>query len=342
MITAAVAGDGLETIARSASEALGCPVMIALPSIGGPLVWPIDARVPDRDALDDAGSGAKYVQVRIGDEVVGVVAALGSARPQAALSEWLEAAAAASAVATVVRGSPADEAERFLTALASARSTDVHAAVAEAARLGLDLSDGAVAICAQGNGADPPPAGHGALLVRTHRGRLLGLANPDAEALAAELRSMGMTVACSTRRSAPGAVHEALREAQLMLELALNPATMLVGQEETFRLLIGVLLHDRQELELLRAQTILPLDAYDSDHDTELLVTLQEFLAHHGSTTETAESMHLHRHTVGYRLARVQEVSGLSPYESDGRERLSLGLKAHQILEADQRLPKHE
>jgi DNA-binding PucR family transcriptional regulator len=153
---------------------------------------------------------------------------------------------------------------------------------------------------------------------------------------------MGMTVACSTRRSAPGAVHEALREAQLMLELALNPATMLVGQEETFRLLIGVLLHDRQELELLRAQTILPLDAYDSDHDTELLVTLQEFLAHHGSTTETAESMHLHRHTVGYRLARVQEVSGLSPYESDGRERLSLGLKAHQILEADQRLPKHE
>ena len=43
--------------------------------------------------------------------------------------------------------------------------------------------------------------------------------------------------------------------------------------------------------------------------------------------------MRLHRHTVGYRLSRVQEVSGLSPYESDGRERLSLGLKAHQILE---------
>ena len=47
--------------------------------------------------------------------------------------------------------------------------------------------------------------------------------------------------------------------------------------------------------------------------------------------------MALHRHTVGYRLSRVHEVSGLSPYESDGRERLSLGLKAHQILEADER-----
>jgi len=31
-------------------------------------------------------------------------------------------------------------------------------------------------------------------------------------------------------------------------------------------------------------------------------------------------------------------VSGLSPYESDGRERLSLGLKAAQILAAQERL----
>jgi sugar diacid utilization regulator len=48
--------------------------------------------------------------------------------------------------------------------------------------------------------------------------------------------------------------------------------------------------------------------------------------------------MRLHRHTVGYRLARVHEVSALSPYESEGRERLSLGLKADQILAAHQRL----
>jgi len=41
---------------------------------------------------------------------------------------------------------------------------------------------------------------------------------------------------------------------------------------------------------------------------------------------------------VGYRLSRVHDVSDLSPYESDGRERLSLGLKAHQILEAQRRL----
>jgi DNA-binding PucR family transcriptional regulator len=82
--------------------------------------------------------------------------------------------------------------------------------------------------------------------------------------------------------------------------------------------------------------------AYDSEHGTALVATLREFLIHDGSTTETAERMRLHRHTVGYRLARVHEVSGLSPYESDGRERLSLGLKADQILAARERPSNHE
>jgi PucR family transcriptional regulator, purine catabolism regulatory protein len=151
-----------------------------------------------------------------------------------------------------------------------------------------------------------------------------------------------MEVALSAPRRQPSLLHEALREAMLLAELSAVPDTALGGQEETYRLLIGVLLRDPEELELLRSRTISPLLVYDAEHDTELLVTLGTFLARHGSTTETAEAMQLHRHTVGYRLSRVQEVSGLSPYESDGRERLSLGLKAAQILAADHRLAKPE
>jgi purine catabolism regulator len=129
-----------------------------------------------------------------------------------------------------------------------------------------------------------------------------------------------------------------LREAELLREL--GPGAN--GQEQTYRLLVGVLLTNPAELEGLRAETVSPLMAYDAEHGTELVSTLREFLLHDGSTTETAERMQLHRHTVGYRLARVHEVSGLSPYESDGRERLSLGLKADQILAANRRLSKHE
>ncbi len=140
-----------------------------------------------------------------------------------------------------------------------------------------------------------------------------------------------------SRSAAPEPDPRALREAELMAEL--GPAVN--GQEETYRLLVGVLVRDPGELEQLRVQTISPLQAYDREHHTELVETLREFLAHHGSTIETADRMELHRHTVGYRLARVHEVSGLSPYESEGRERLSLGLKADQILIANERMRKH-
>jgi DNA-binding PucR family transcriptional regulator len=144
--------------------------------------------------------------------------------------------------------------------------------------------------------------------------------------------------ALTERLRDPGRHGDAVRSAMLLAECSALGDAALNGQEDTYRLLIGVLLRDPGELEQLRASTIAPLLAYDAEHETELLVTLEKFLAHHGSTTETAEAMGLHRHTVGYRLSRVQEVSGLSPYESDGRERLGLGLKAAHILAAWDRL----
>jgi hypothetical protein len=328
MVSGAVAGDDLESIAASASNALGRPVAIELSALGEPVLSPPTAA---------AGPIADSVPIRIGDEVVGTVAALGDARLEPDERAWLDAAAAAAAVTALMRDSREGSHTALIRAFAAGSAAEITTLLAQAQRLGFDLGAGAVAICAQGE-ADLPEQ-DAALLAGIGEGRVLGLAplSADHGALTAELQARGMTVATSTPRRDPAALHEGLREAELMVELALRPDVSLSGQEETFRLLIGVLLRDRTELELLRERTIAPLDAYDGDHETELLATLQAFLAHHGSTTETAEAMRLHRHTVGYRLSRVQEVSGLSPYESDGRERLSLGLKAGQILEADKR-----
>jgi purine catabolism regulator len=180
------------------------------------------------------------------------------------------------------------------------------------------------------------------LLAELSEGLVLGLASPGSgvlEELAGDLRALGFTVALSAPRRDCAALHEALREAAVLVALGLAPDVQVAGEDEIYRLLIGVLLRDPGELAALRERTISPLAAYDARHDTDLMETLTAFLAHDGSTTETADAMELHRHTVGYRLSRVHEVSGLSPYESDGRERLSLGLKAHQILEAEQLLP---
>jgi hypothetical protein len=224
--------------------------------------------------------------------------------------------------------------------------------VRHARRLGVDLESGGVAFCGQwpADGDAQLPSLPSVLSAELGDGRVLGLiALADAsggdgavQAVVAQLRELGMEVAVSTPRRDPSALPEALREAELLVELAARPEALLAGQEDTYRLLIGVLLRDPDELEQLREHTIASVESYDREHDTDLLATLQTFLAHHGSTTETADALQLHRHTVGYRLSRVHEVSGLSPYESDGRERLSLGLKANQILEADKRRARRE
>ena len=304
---AIVAGDGIERVARSASEALGHPVAV-IPSSGDPAVWPTDA-IPTESR----------------EELV----------------------AAAATITRLMRGGPPVDARgAIVEALVTGPPADVGELVEQGRRFGVDLRAGAIAVCGRGPGSVEGLEVGAALVASLPGDSVVGLvplsdeetADHQAAALAGRFAECGFEVGVSAPRRQPAFLHEAVREAMLLAELARSPDAAFAGQEETYRLLIGVLLRDPDELELLRAHTISPLVAYDAEHDTELLGTLGTFLVRHGSTTETAESMRLHRHTVGYRLSRVQEVSGLSPYESDGRERLSLGLKAAQILAADERL----
>ena len=333
-----------------------------LPSLGDPVVWPADS-IPDAllgEVVEYAvagGAGAPpaavshAVPIQIGSDVVGIVVAIvanGAGPGSGGDRAWLEAAAAAAAV-TQLRGDgrPGHARRAVLTALVDGPAPDPAAIVTESRRLGVDLSGGAIAVYATGDGDLPAEIVEdaGVLIADVAPGRVLGLvplvgehAERAGAALADRLGALGYEAAASAPRREPALLREAVREAMLLAEIASAPAAGLAGQEETYRLLIGVLLRDPDELELLRSRTITPLLAYDAEHDTELLGTLGTFLTHHGSTTETAEAMGLHRHTVGYRLSRVHEVSGLSPYESDGRERLSLGLKAAQILAAAERI----
>ncbi|MDQ6607991.1 MAG: helix-turn-helix domain-containing protein [Actinomycetota bacterium] len=364
IVSGAVAGDDVQSVAASASAGLGCPVAIALPSRGAPVLWPPSAAEPGviRELSEHAAtviagleaadppSVSDSVPIRIGHGVVGIVAALGRDQAHPERRAWLEAAAAAAAVTALIRETQDGDLEvarrALLQALALAPPSDAGALVSEAQRLGCDLVAGAAAICAEwtGDAARELPDGSAALLAEVTENHVLALvpvapkgSGHDLRLLCSELERRGMRVATSVPRRNPAALHDAIREAEVMLGLATEPDAMLSTQEEIYRLLIGVLLRDPAELEILRASTISGLEKYDAEHDTDLLATLRAFLAHHGATTETAEAMQLHRHTVGYRLTRVLEVSGLSPYESDGRERLSLGLKAHRILEADRR-----
>jgi sugar diacid utilization regulator len=135
----------------------------------------------------------------------------------------------------------------------------------------------------------------------------------------------------------PMDMHRASGEALLAANVAspdAEAARRLLSFDDTgaYRLLLPAMSDDPAELERFYSDTVAPLIAYDEQYGTELVVTLECFLANDGSMAATNKQLFTHRHTIRYRLERVKELTGLDVNSTDGRERLGLGLKAMRVL----------
>ncbi len=173
VVSAAAAGDDLAAIAAAAGQAVGQPIAIVLPDLAALEVWPPGSittegleKVVEHTAevlagLAPVNPGLVSVPVRVGCDVVGVTAALSQSELGSEQATWLEAAAVAAAVNALMRKAHPSDLEdaraALLRAIAAGPPADVTAVVAQARRLGVDLGDGGVAICAQLGAGVPPP-----------------------------------------------------------------------------------------------------------------------------------------------------------------------------------------
>jgi len=190
---------------------------------------------------------------------------------------------------------------------------------------------------------DGPDGGQVAALVPASDGAAVARA---AEGVARELASAlpGFTffVGHSRVASDPVDLHRAGHEAALAANVAEAngpsedpppPAEVLAFEDTgSYRLLLPAMSEDRAELERFYAETVGRLAAYDDQYETDLVQTVETFLESDGNVANTAQKLFTHRHTIRYRLERVRDISGLDIGSTDGRERLSLGLKAMRVL----------
>jgi sugar diacid utilization regulator len=160
------------------------------------------------------------------------------------------------------------------------------------------------------------------------------LATAVVRELEAGLPGFTITVARSRHATDPADLHRAGAEALLAANVAEARGVLELSFEETgaYRLLLPAMSEDPAELEGFFDETVAPLVAYDEQYETELVRTLETFLDADGNVAGTAERLFTHRHTVRYRLERVKELTSLDVGSTDGRERLSLGLKAMRVL----------
>jgi sugar diacid utilization regulator len=152
--------------------------------------------------------------------------------------------------------------------------------------------------------------------------------------LEAGLPGFTITLARSRHTSDPADLHRAGAEALLAANVAEARGLAELSFEETgaYRLLLPAMSEDPTELQGFFDETVAPLAAYDEQYETELVRTLETFLDADGNVAGTAERLFTHRHTIRYRLERVKELTSLDVGSTDGRERLSLGLKAMRVL----------
>ena len=154
-----------------------------------------------------------------------------------------------------------------------------------------------------------------------------------ARRLTARLGRQG-AVGMSSFHSSPKDLARALEESELVLGVLRSSDGE--GAPDvasgTYRLLFRVLASHPEEVRSFYEDTVAPLVHYDDQYRTDLIGTLEAYLAQNGNMNATAAAIYAHRHTVAYRLERVRELTGLDATQSEDRERLSLGLKAYRII----------
>jgi len=365
-ITDAVeAGAGLPEILRAAARALDASLVLIDRSA---TVLAVAARSPadERSLMRDA-EDVMTIELKVADASVGRLRLRVRDRaPDDALLRLL-ATLIASEVERVRAPERASEeaAVEFQRAVLSGRIAGREDLIARGRELGIELGAGATVIVVRAHPRTPSEedwrrrllavAGRGARSIspgsiaspRERDGAEIVLLVPDPDgdtgrrASAAVLRELesglpGFAFAIGRSRHAtnPLELQRSANEALLAVNVVEgDPERVELAFTETgtYQLLLPHM-SDPVELKHFYEETVRPLVAYDEQYETDLLGTLSTFLECDANVNATAARLITHRHTIRYRFERVRELTGLDVSSTDGREKLSLGLKAMRVL----------
>jgi sugar diacid utilization regulator len=365
-VTEAVqAGAGLPEILRAAARALDASLILIDRSAS---VLAVAARSPadERSLMRDSG-GVETIELRVAEAPVGHLRMrIRDRTPDAAVLQ-LVSTLIASEVERVRAPERASEqaAASFQRAILRPGLHDRGDLVARGKELGIDLAAGGAVVVVRAHPRQPTGDDwRGRLLALASRGARSiapGAIAAPAENDAAEVvvlvpdpdRDTGRRVGASVTRELEsglpgfafaigrsrhtadaGQLHRAGAEALLaanVVEGDPDRSALAFDETGTYQLLLPYM-NDPAELKRFYSETVRPLVTYDEQYETDLLGTLAAFLECDANVNATAARLITHRHTIRYRFERVRELTGLDVASTDGREKLSLGLKAMRVL----------
>jgi len=217
------------------------------------------------------------------------------------------------------------------------RRIDPRAAARQLTEGGLDLADCVLAVVRAGPGTTAADV-HRKLdrsripRLLLQRDRLLYVLLPDGPLEAQPLcepAQLTRAVGCSARIAAVGRVPDAAREASWALGVAEAEKRGLLRYGDETALLLP---RTGTEAQALVSRILGPLIAQDADHGTEYVNTLRVVLDSNRSWQLAAAELHIHKQTLGYRIRKIEQLTGRGLARTEHLAEWWFALRAYDLL----------
>jgi PucR family transcriptional regulator, purine catabolism regulatory protein len=160
----------------------------------------------------------------------------------------------------------------------------------------------------------------------------VALAGRARDALAAE---HGHLRAAASRPAPVGSLRRSFHEARCALEAAAlvngsSPPVASYRDLGAFQLLLS--LQDDEALRLYCDSVLGPLEDASGEYGDELIRSLEAFIESNGQWERAARELYCHRHTLRYRIRRVEQLTGRNLSSARDRIEFWLALRARELV----------
>ena len=146
----------------------------------------------------------------------------------------------------------------------------------------------------------------------------------------------GRRVRAAASRPGPvGSLRRAFHEARCALEataLANGSAPDVASHRDLGAFTLLLSLQDDDALRTYADNLLAPIEDGEGDYGPELLRSLEAFIERNGQWERAARDLYCHRHTLRYRIRRIEELTGRDLGQAQDRIELWLALRARELV----------
>jgi len=165
--------------------------------------------------------------------------------------------------------------------------------------------------------------------------RVLGIAGELQEAITAMIPEVTVSIGIGRPHRSLVDLRQSYYEAHYAIKIRKlkGDSSVIASFDDlgSYGLLLG--LQDTLSLEVFYDSVLGKLHDYDEQSSSDLVKSLACFLEANGHWGEAAERLYVHRHTLRYRMKRVEEISGRDLGSSQDRMEFWLALKAKELID---------